>query len=216
MRRRRSRVAFGGAAASGAGKGEGENKGDKGEVNDASFDDTMVHWIRWREMYPVRGKAVIRIDRERPPKSQQKARHQYVRRNLHGRLLIEWRMPPFLAPISVVPEARGGTGDEAALVQVSIAPASGVASIVTTASGEAATHQHYTNLHRMTCLARSHPLVLSVGPRKLATKNKDPPTVYDNIGRATRYHQSRWDLELQVGPGVDMQMGRSVNGATQS
>ena len=92
------------------------------------------------------------------------------------------------------------------MMQVSVAPASG---------GAATRLQHYTNIHRITCLAACHPLVLFVRPRKLQ-KRQDYlwNTERDNAGRATKKkkkcHQSPCDLDLELGSGARMQMGCSV------
>ncbi len=95
------------------------------------------------------------------------------------------------------------------MMQVSVAPASG---------GAATRLQHYTNIHRITCLAACHPLVLFVRPRKLQ-KRQDClwNAERDNAGRATKKkkkkkkcHQSPWDLDLELGSGARMQMGCSV------
>ncbi len=86
---------------------------------------------------------------------------------------------------------------------------------VALASGGAATRlQHYTNIHRITCLAACHPLVLFVRPRKLQ-KRQDYlwNTERDNASRAAnkkKCHQSPWDLGLELGSGARMQMGCSV------
>ncbi len=92
-------------------------------------------------------------------------------------------------------------------MQVSVAPASG---------GTATPHQHYTNIHRITCLAACHPPALFVGPRKLEKRRTYlSETEWDNAGRATKGHQSPWDLDLELGSGARMQMGCSVRGTNR-
>ena len=91
-----------------------------------------------------------------------------------------------------------GTTEKAVLLQLSDGPA----------SGGLKTQQHYTNIHRMECLARSHPLVLKVEEHK-PEKARDKP-VLDKFGRAFKWHQSPHDL-FSVG----IIVGCSVNGARQ-
>ena len=79
--------------------------------------------------------------------------------------------------------------------------------------GRRKTLQHYTNIHRIECLARSHPLVLKVeyhNPHKAAD-----PSTFDQWGRAVKFHQSPHDLRLAVGSRVEMLVGCSVQGAAQ-
>ena len=153
MGRRPTRVNLD-AAASGAGEGKAKDK-DWGD----SFDELMVgHWMRWRASYPVRGTGgVILIDSARPSVSKQKAWHHYVQRNENGRVRHEWWMPPFLVPLQIVSWVPGaGAGDEI-LKQCSVGPACG---------GRPA-HQHYTNVSRICCLARSHPKVVFLKVHRL-------------------------------------------------
>ncbi len=101
------------------------------------------------------------------------------------------------------------------MTQVSIDPASGGSppTVKDNRPGGALTHQHYTDLQRITRLAGCHPMVATVAARKVSEKSKGGPTVYDAIGRAVKRHQSPWDLDVQLGPGAVMQIGCSVHGA---
>ena len=113
-------------------------------------------------------------------------------------------MAPFLVPIEDVAVVRGGTTGltvNAVLQQFPEDPA----------SGGPKTQQHFTNIHRIECLARSHPLVRKVelyNPAKALDDSK-----YNNFGRAVAYHQSPHDLLLSLGSSVGMVVGCSVNGA---
>ena len=70
-------------------------------------------------------------------------------------------MPPFLVPIANVACVQGGTPEctqKAVLQQFSTTPA----------SGGPKTQMHYTNIFRVECLARSHPLVNKVEKHKIS------------------------------------------------
>ena len=113
-------------------------------------------------------------------------------------------MPPFLVPIADVAPVQGQTMKctrKAVLPQFSNSPA----------SGGPKKRQHYTNIFRVECLARTHPLVLRVGFHDLS-KSLDKPT-FNEFGRCTRYHQSPHDLSLSLGSRVAIYMGCSVNDA---
>ena len=72
------------------------------------------------------------------------------------------------------------------------------------ASGGPKTQQHFSNIRRIECLARSRPLV-----RKVELYNSK----CNNFGRAAAYHQSPHGLRLSLGCSVGMVVGCSVNGA---
>ena len=113
-------------------------------------------------------------------------------------------MPPFLVPIADVARTqRGATGttEAAVLLRSSDDP------------GGPPKQQHCTSNHRIECLARSHPLVLSVGPYKPGKALGS--SAYNSSDRALRYRQSPHDLRLTVGSGMGMPAGCSVNGARQ-
>ena len=115
-------------------------------------------------------------------------------------------MPPFLVPIAAVAPVQGQTEDctrKAVLPQFSNSPA----------SGGPKTRQHYTNIFRVECLARTHPLVHRVDFHKLE-KSRDKPT-FNEVGRCTHYHQSPHDLSLSLGSRVAIYMGCSVNDARE-
>ena len=182
-------------AASGAGEDKGKDKDE-----DDSFDEHMVgQWMRWRASYPVRGTGgVILADSAQPSASEQKAWHHYVQRNENGRVKREWWMPPFLVPFATVSWVPGGTGDEI-LKQCSVGPASG---------GRPA-RQHYTDVHRISCLARCHPQVVFVEPLRL---NAWAPE-RDKVGRAKKFHHSPYDPHLVLGSGAAIIVACSVHNA---
>ena len=102
-------------------------------------------------------------------------------------------MPPFLVPIADVARVQGDTEEstqKAVLPQFSTSPA----------SGGPKTLQHYTNIFRVECLARSHPLVNKVELHK-TSKSRDKAT-FDDFGRAKKFHQSPHDLRLSLGSSV--------------
>ena len=176
---------------------------------DYSAFDTLLasRWIKWRAEFPVRGSGGVRItNRNRPSKEEQRLWHLYTNLNQEGRTHQEWWMPPFLVPIAEVAAVQGetpGTTEKAVLLQFSDDPGSGGPN----------TQQHYTNIHRIECLARSHPLVWMV-QRHRETKALDK-SKYDKFGRAVKFHQSPHDLRLSLGSRVEMLVGCSVNGAGQ-
>ena len=53
--------------------------------------------------------------------------------------------------------------------------------------------EHFTNIDRIQFLAGRHPAVQSVGIQKDKSRDR---AEFNDIGRATKYHQSRHDLEL--------------------
>ncbi len=188
-------------AASGAGEGWAKDK-DK----DDSFDEHMVgRWMRWRASYPVRGTGgVILTGSAWPEPSQQQAWRHYVRRNKNGRVEREWWMPPYLVPLKIVSWALGGGAGDEILRQW--AP-----------SGGPATHQHYTNIHRIFCLAHSHPQVVFAEPHNLQRFQQTAwrmVTAGDNAGRANKTYESHHcDLHLVLGSGAEMIVGCSIRGA---
>ena len=173
---------------------------------DYSAFDTLLasRWVKWRAEFPVRGSGGVRItNRNRPSKEEQRLWHLYTNLNQEGRTHQEWWMPPFLVPIAEVAAVQWetpGTTEKAVLLQFSDDPG----------SGGPKTQQHYTNIHRIECLARTHPKVVMVGWHKVG-KSKDPPTIFNRFGRAMHYHQSPHDLRLSLGSAVDMYVGCTVN-----
>ena len=155
---------------------------------DYSAFDTLLasRWIKWRAEFPVCGSGGVRITkRNRPSKGEQRLWHLYTNLNQEGRTHQEWWMPPFLVPIAEVAAVQGetpGTTEKAVLLQFSDDPG----------SGGPKTQQQYTNIHRIECLARSHPLVWMV-----------------------QRHKETKALRLSLGPRVEMLVGCSVNGAGQ-
>ena len=68
--------------------------------------------------------------------------------------------------------------------------------------------QHYSNIHRVSHLASTHPLVHSVMPHNIVNDDSE----FDAQGRCTKLHQSPWDLELTLAAsGVHMLLRSTVN-----
>ncbi len=173
---------------------------------DATFDEPPVgRWNRWRRSHPVRATGgVVRTGLARPAPGLQQAWHHYVRRHRGNRkLAFEWWMPPFLVPAERVSDTLEGTGDEV-LKRVWDGPASG-----------RPTHQHYTNVRRIMGLAREHPMVSFVEPHRLEKSKDAKVTEWNAAGRATKYHQSSYDLYLHLGSDAGMFVGCSVHGANE-
>ncbi len=97
-----------------------------------------------------------------------------------------------------------GAGAEI-LKQCEVRPASG---------GRPTTRQqHYTNVHRIACLARCHPLVVLALPHR---DNAWAPEWSDAEGRAAKpYHQSPYDLRLVLGSGAAIVVACSVRAANK-
>ena len=71
--------------------------------------------------------------------------------------------------------------------------------------------RHYSDIHRVSQLALSHPLVGSVMLHNIKNKNIDD-SEFDEKGRATQCHQSPWDLNVTLAAsGVRMHVGCTVN-----
>ena len=122
--------------------------------DDHAFDTPICQrWIEWRALHHVRGGVLRRTYHQRPNKDDQRAWSWYTKASPDtGRKQQEWWMPPFLVPIANVACVQGGTPEctqKAVLQQFSTTPA----------SGGPKTQMHYTNIFRVECLARSHPLV---------------------------------------------------------
>ena len=172
-----------------------------------AFDAITERWVAWRHVYPVRASGGVRhTGKVRPTRLEQREWCCYTTKGPTGRIQQEWWMPPFLVPIADVARVQGRTQDctqKAVLPQFSNSPA----------SGGPKTRQHYTNIFRVECLARSHPLVWMVQRHK-ETKALDK-SKYDKFGRAVKFHQSPHDLRLSLESRVEMLVGCSVNGAGQ-
>ena len=66
-------------------------------------------------------------------------------------------------------------------------------------------HEHFTNIDRIEFLVGRHPVVESVGIHKGKATDL---AVLSHIGHATKYHQSRHDLELVLAAsGAPMRVG---------
>ena len=73
---------------------------------------------------------------------------------------------------------------------------------------------HSTSVFRMQHLAETHPLVTSIAQSKHSEQKLKEITTYNEFGRATKYHQSPYDLELEIAaPGAKpvMEMAYTVN-----
>ena len=154
---------------------------DADDDDDTAFDTAITQrWVAWRDLHPVRASGgVLRTYHQRPGKDEQSAWHSYTNRDPStGRILQGWWKPPFLVPIAEVALVQGPTPDctqKAVLPQFSDSPA----------SGGPKTRQHYTNIFRVECLARSHPLVVKVEFHKLEEKSQ-VEAEFDIFGRAVR------------------------------
>ena len=73
--------------------------------------------------------------------------------------------------------------------------------------------EHFHNIDRIAELAMSHPEVAEVQKHNLHNQQY-VLSWFDETGRATRYHQSPWDLKLRLAAtGATMYVGYTVNGA---
>ena len=71
--------------------------------------------------------------------------------------------------------------------------------------------EHFHSIDRIAELAMSHPEVAEVQKHNLHNQQYER---FDETGRATRYHQSPWDLKLRLAAtGATMYVGYTVNGA---
>ncbi len=174
----------------------------------SAFDtDFVEQWLDWRASYPVRGTGgVLRTGFARPASpEQQSAWSLYTARDPVGRIIQEWWMPPFLVPIADVAPVPG-VFCEQALMQCSVDPA----------SGGPETHQHYTNIHRIACLASCHPRVLWLEPLELAVGRQATTVTFNSVGRAMEeFRQSPFDLRINVGGCTKIIVGCSVAGARE-
>ena len=70
------------------------------------------------------------------------------------------------------------------------------------------THQHYTDVRRIMCLAREHPMVSFIEPHRLEKSKDAKVTGWNAVGRATKcHHQSSYDLYLHLGSDAGMFVG---------
>ena len=162
----------------------------------AEVDEEIAKWESWRQEVPTRkpnGTKIIREAYLRPiNKSEQDAWHYYTDPGTRQ----SWIFVPFLEKAqdsSAQPLA--GAPLEANLFQCTV-------------KGELL--QHYSNIHRVSHLASTHPLVRSVIPHKI--EKAADPSQFDATGRRTKYHQSPWDLDITLaGTGLRMHLGCTVN-----
>jgi hypothetical protein len=71
---------------------------------------------------------------------------------------------------------------------------------------------HFHNIERMARLADSHPWITKV--EKHNSYKQYDPSEFDETGRATKFHQSPWDLKFRLEfTGASMYVGYTVNGA---
>ena len=151
-------------------------------------------WVDFRHKFPVRAvRPVMFTNKPRPRPGGQTAWHHYCqqRPGVVPRVQQEWWMPSFLVPFA--DKADVGVSPEEALYK---APGG---------------QEEYTNIHRIRKLADEHPLVHRVLLRD--TDKAQHKIVKNAIGRATKYHQSPWNLYLHVYNSVHITVGCTVNGA---
>ena len=159
---------------------------------------TARKWREFRARYPCRAPGRIRQTHEsRPAKNQQQEWTTYQNFKV-GKLVQEWLFTPFLIPTGVLPtQPLAGAVPEADLFMC---------------ESQGRQVEHYTNIARIHHLALEHPMVRSTQLHKLS-KARDP-SVFNAVGRATKYHQSSYDLKLiTAASGASMIVGSSVNGA---
>lgn len=150
---------------------------------------TTLAWVDWRQKHPRRCPQLHGpFKGGRPPKNQQKPYHIYEAENQ------TWLMVPMARRIEE-DAAQSLTGTETALFRY-------------TMKGDV--YEHYTNIHRIETLAKSHPMVMFVVPHK-PEKALDE-TIYNEKGRATKYHQSPHDLRITfAASGATFTCGVTVN-----
>ena len=108
----------------------------------------------------------------------------------------QWLLVPFLVPVreGLSAQPLAGAPDRAALWR---------------GDYKNKPHDHFTNIDRIEYIAGRHPAVQSVGIHK--NKAIDPAE-FNEIGRATKYHQSRLELEVVIAAsGAPMRVGVTVN-----
>ena len=154
--------------------------------------ETVQDWSGWRVQHPVRRDPTIQAPQTfEPVSSRPKKVTQIAWKGFSIKEGQEWFYVPFLV-------ARGGTQPLAgAPTEAALMPVEHQGKLM----------EHYTNIHRIENLARSHPLVEQVN---LHRANK-PPSQFDTLGRATTFHQSPYDLKLPLAAtGATMHMGFTV------
>ena len=159
--------------------------------------ETVQDWSGWRDQHPVRRDPTIQAPQTFEPVSSRPMKvTQIAWKGFSIKQGQEWCYVPFLV-------ARGGTQplagapEEADLTQVMY-------------RGEPM--EHYTNIHRIENLARSHPLVeLVIFHGGHRARDQSWPE-FDTLGRCTSYHQSPYDLKLTLAAtGATMYMGFTVH-----
>ena len=122
---------------------------------------------------------------------------------MRGTLHQEWLLAPFLVPATSHPlkDSKSVKSEDTVLFKV--------------LDARGRMQEHYSSIRRIRSLAEKHPMVLSVEPHNIQ-KAADPST-FDVNGRATKYHQSPYNLQivLKGGPsapsGMTFHMGLTVN-----
>ena len=164
---------------------------------DIALQEQAASWVQWRRSFPIRASGGIRWPRcRRPNKSEQVPWHVYEARTA-GKVDQQWVLAPFLVP------ARGSSCLEGAPEEARLRR-------VTSGGPKGQEMERYTNIHQMFYLAEQHPLLSDVTTHKIS-KALDP-TSFDANGRATKYHQSPWDLKLTLAAsGANFHVGLSVH-----
>ena len=157
----------------------------------------VKQWLEWRAKNPVRGNEgapvyTFVVVTRRPAQGAQMPWLGYALKKGNRQ---EWLYAPFLMDRDKQhTQPLAGAPAEAELMQV-------------TRRGKPVVH--YTNIHRMKHLASTHPLVSSLTEHK-ADKAADH-SVFDKVGRATKNHQSPFDLKLTLAAsGAQMYVGFTV------
>ena len=161
----------------------------------AEVQHQIAEWETWQQKVGVRKPSKVRIvkhPKKRLGKFHQRAWHYYT----DPVRLQSWIMTPFLISAEAgVIQPLVGADERADLFQCTV-------------GGH--TMQHYSNIHRVSHLASTHPRVSSVTPHKINKRLEQ--SEFNKQGRCTKYHQSPWDLEITLKEsGAQMHVGCTVS-----
>ena len=170
---------------------------DDDDWDDHAKELLACRWSEWRRVNPVRAPQVNTVFTKRPSKPEQAAWTMYKTPRQ------SWFVTPFALNMPKdFSHSLNSTPDKYKLYRYTHQPDG--------KGTEEKYYEHYTNIHRMRNLATRHPLVSNVDLHKVS-KAKDR-TDFNARGRATKYHQSPWDLLLTLAAsGAQMYVGVTVN-----
>ena len=163
----------------------------------AEVQQQIAEWESWRQKVGVRKPSNEKIEKHawaRPSKPQQRKWHYYTDTTIDQ--CQSWIMTPFLTSAQEgFTQPLAGAPQDAELFQCMVA-----GTLV----------QHYSNIHRVSHLASTHPRVSSVTPHKIDKRLEQ--SEFNKQGRCTKYHQSPWDLEITLKEsGAQMHVGCTVS-----